>query len=140
MLSIQIAEHEHRDLPSKSKPKPHRMQFSMGNEIIVEALLRPIPSQKKILSWIDDAVDDAMRKLPEGKLGRTEVDSELELLKKSIEELWMDSKNLPKKWIETLEETLENLSLESLLDRYRKAGEWELQYRIDEEEVFIHAY
>ena len=52
----------------------------------------------------------------------------------------MDSKNLPKKWIETLEEKLENLSLESILDRYRKAEEWELQYRIDEEEVFIHAY
>tara|TARA_B110000008_G_scaffold274071_1_gene309294 strand:+ start:1027 stop:2376 length:1350 start_codon:yes stop_codon:yes gene_type:complete len=140
MLSIQIAEHEHRDLPSKSKPKPHRVQFSMGNEIVVEALLRPIPSQKKILSWIDDAVDDAMRKLPEGKLGRVGVDSEVEHLKQSIEELWMDSKNLPKKWIETLEGTLENLSLKSILDRYREVGEWELQYRIDEEEVFIHAY
>jgi hypothetical protein len=140
MLSIQIAEHEHRDLPSKSEPEPHRVQFSMGNEIVVETLLRPIPSQKKIVSWIDDAVDDAMRKLPEGKLGRVGVDSEVELLKQSIQELWMDSKNLPKKWIENLEETLENLSLESILDRYRKAGEWELQYRIDEKEVFIHAY
>jgi len=52
----------------------------------------------------------------------------------------MDSENLPKKWVETLEVTLENLSLDSTLERYRKTGEWELQYRIDEAEVFIHAY
>jgi len=112
----------------------------MGSDIEVEALVRPIPSQKKIVSWIDDAVDDAMRKLPDGALGRIGVDSEVELLKHSIEELWMDSENLPKKWIETLESTLTNLSLDSTLERYRKTGEWELQYRIDEAEVFIHAY
>ena len=140
MLSIEVSEHEHRDLPSKSKPKPHRVQFSMGSDIEVEALLRPIPSQKKIVSWIDDAVDDAMRKLPDGALGRIGVDSEVELLKQSIEESWMDSENLPNKWVETLEMTLENLSLDSTLERYRKTGEWELQYRIDEAEVFIHAY
>ena len=112
----------------------------MGSDIEVEALLRPIPNQKKIISWIDDAVDDAMRKLPDGALGRIGVDSEVKLLKQSIEELWMDSENLPKKWIETLEVALENLSLDSTLERYRKTGEWELQYRIDEAEVFIHAY
>ena len=140
MLSLEVSEHEHRDLPSKSKPKPHRVQFSMGRDIEVEALLRPIPTQKQITSWIDDAVDDAMRKLPDGGLGRIGVDSEVKLLKQSIEELWMDSENLPKKWIETLEVALENLSLDSTLERYRKTGEWELQYRIDEAEVFIHAY
>jgi hypothetical protein len=52
----------------------------------------------------------------------------------------MDSENLPKKWIETLEKSLEALSLDATLERYRKTGEWELQYRIDEAEVFIHAY
>ena len=140
LLSLEVSEHEHRDLPSKSKPEPHHVQFSMGSDIEVEALLRPIPSQKKIVSWIDDAVDDAMRKLPDGALGRIGVDSEVELLKQSIEELWMDSENLPKKWVQTLEVTLENLSLDSTLERYRKTGEWELQYRIDEAEVFIHAY
>ena len=140
MLSLEVSEHEHRDLPSKSKPKPHRVQFSMGSDIEVEALLRPIPTWKQITSWIDDAVDDAMRKLPDGALGRIGVDSEVKLLKQSIEELWMDSENLPKKWIETLEVALENLSLDSTLERYRKTGEWELQYRIDEAEVFIHAY
>ena len=140
MLSLEVSEHEHRDLPSKSKPEPHLVQFSMGSDIEVEALMRPIPSQKKIVSWIDDAVDDAMRKLPDGALGRIGVDSEVELLKQSIEELWMDSENLPKKWVQTLEVTLENLSLDSTLERYRKTGEWELQYRIDEAEVFIHAY
>jgi len=140
MLSIEVSDHEHRDLPSKSSPEPHRVQFSMGEDIEVDALLRPIPTQKKIKSWIDDAVDDAMRKLPAGALGRIGVDSEVELLKHSIEELWMDTENLPNKWVETLESTLANLSLDSTLERYRMTGEWALQYRIDEAEVFIHAY
>ena len=140
MLSIEVSDHEHRDLPSKSRPKPHRVQFSMGDDIEVEALLRPIPTQNKITSWIDDAIDDAMRKLPDGALGRGGVVSEMTLLKNSIEELWMDSENLPKKWIETLEKSLAALSLDATLERYRKTGEWELQYRIDEAEVFIHAY
>ena len=140
MLSIEVSEHEHRDLPSKSKPQPHRVQFPMGSNIEVEALLRPIPEQKKIISWIDDAMDDAMRKLPDGALGRVGVDSEVEILKQSIEELWMDPENLPNKWAETLERTLKGLSLDSILERYRKTGEWELQYRIDEAEVFFHAY
>jgi len=140
MLSIEISGHEHRDLPSKSRPKPHRVQFTLGDNVEVEALLRPIPTQKKIMSWIDDAVDDAMRKLPDGALGRAGVASEVALLKNSIEELWMDSENLSKKWIETLEGSLETLSLDATLERYRKTGEWELQYRIDEGEVFIHAY
>jgi hypothetical protein len=112
----------------------------MGDNVEVEALLRPIPTQKKITSWIDDAVDDAMRKLPDGALGRTGVASEVALLKNSIEELWMDSENLPKKWVETLKTSLADLSLDTTLERYRKTGEWELQYRIDEAEVFIHAY
>jgi hypothetical protein len=140
MLSIEVSDHEHRDLPSKSSPEPHRVQFSMGEDIEVDALLRPIPTQKKIKSWIDDAVDDAMYKLPAGALGRIGVDSEVELLKHSIEELWMDTENLPNKWVETLESTLANLSLDSTLERYRMTGEWALQYRIDEAEVFIHAY
>jgi len=140
MLSIEVSDHEHRDLPSKSSPEPHRVQFSMGEDIEVDALLRPIPTQKKIKSWIDDAVDDAMRKLPAGALGRIGVDSEVELLKHSIEELWMDTENLPNKWVETLESTLANLSLDSTLERYRMTREWALQYRIDEAEVFIHAY
>ena len=140
MLSIEVSGHEHRDLPSKSRPTPHRVQFTMGNNVEVEALLRPIPTQKQITSWIDDAVDDAMRKLPDGALGRAGVASEVTLLKNSIDELWMDSENLPKKWIETLEKSLEALSLDATLERYRKTGEWELQYRIDEAEVFIHAY
>ena len=140
MLSIEVSGHEHRDLPSKSRPKPHRVKFSMGGHVEVEALLRPIPTQKKITSWIDDAIDDAMRKLPDGALGRAGVVSEMTLLKNSIQELWMDSENLPKKWIETLEKSLAALSLDATLERYRKTGEWELQYRIDEAEVFIHAY
>jgi hypothetical protein len=140
MLSIFVSDHEYRDLPSKSSPKPHRVQFTMGNDVEVEALLRPMPTRKKIPSWIEDAVDDAMRKLPNGALGRAGVISEVALLKTSIEELWLDSENLPKKWIETLENSLEDLSLDATLERYRKTGEWELQYRIDEAEVFIHAY
>ena len=140
MLSIEVSEHDYRDLPSKSKPKPHRVLFSMGGDIEVEALLRPIPSQKKIASWINDAIDDAMRKLPNGALGRAGVSSEVAELKNSTEELWMDSKNLPVKWIETLEKSLEEISLDTILERYRMTGEWELQYRIDEAEVFIHAY
>jgi len=140
MLSFEVSEHERRDLPGKSSPKPHRVKFSIGDEVEVEALLRPIPVQKNISSWIDDAVDDAMRKLPDGALGRAGVASEVTLIKNSIEELWMDSENLPKKWIENLEKSLAALSLDSTLERYRKTGEWELQYRIDEAEVFIHAY
>jgi len=140
MLSIEVSDHEHRDLPSSSRPKPHCVKFSMENDAEVEALLRPIPTQEKITSWIDDAIDDAMRKLPDGALGRTEVTSEVTILKDSIEELWMDFENLPKKWIETLEKSLEELSLDATLERYRKTGEWELQYRIDEAEVFLHAY
>jgi len=139
MLSLEVSDHEHRDLPSKPRPKPHRIQFPMGNDVVVEALLRPIPYQKKIPSWIDDAIDEAMRKLPDGALGRAGVSSEVNLLKNSIEELWMDSENLPKKWIETLEKSLAALSLDATLERYRKTGEWELQYRIDEAEVFILA-
>ena len=140
MLSIFVSDHEYRDLPSKSRPKPHRVQFTMGNDVEVEALLRPIPTQKKISFWVEDAVDVAMRKLPDGALGRVGVISEVALLKDSIEELWMDPENLPKKWIETLENSLDDLSLDATLERYRKTGEWELQYRIDEAEVFIHAY
>ena len=78
----------------------------MGDDVVVEALLRPIPTLKKIPSWIDDSIDEAMRKLPDGALGRAGVSSEVNLLKHSIEELWMDSENLPKKWIETLERIL----------------------------------
>jgi hypothetical protein len=140
ILSIEVSGHEHRDLPSRSKPKPHRVQFSMGDYVEVEALLRPIPNQKNISSWIDDAIDDAMRKLPDGALGRAGVSSEVAQLKNSVEELWMDSNNLPRKWVETLEESLDVLSLDAILERYRQTGEWELQYRIDEAEVFIHAY
>ena len=55
----------------------------MGDDIEVEALLRPIPTQNKITSWIDDAIDDAMRKLPDGALGRAGVASEVTLLKNS---------------------------------------------------------
>ena len=139
MLTIEVSEHDYRDLPSKSAPKPHRVLFSIGGDIEVESLLRPIPSQKKIDSWINDAIDDAMRKLPDGALGRVGVSSEVAALKNSIENLWLDSNNLPIKWIETLEKSLEAISLDTILDRYRKTGEWELQYRIDEAEVFIHA-
>ncbi|MAR93562.1 MAG: hypothetical protein CMA45_00580 [Euryarchaeota archaeon] len=140
MLSIEVSEHDYRDLPSKSAPKPHRVLFSIGGDIEVESLLRPIPSQKKIASWINDAIDDAMRKLPDGALGRAGVSSEVAELKNSTENLWIDSKNLPVKWIETLEKSLEAISLDAILERFRKTGEWELQYRIDEAEVFIHAY
>ena len=111
ILSTEVSDHEHRDLPSRSKPKPHRVQFSMGDYVEVEALLRPIPTLKKIPSWIDDSIDEAMRKLPDGALGRAGVSSEVNLLKNSIEELWMDSENLPKKWIETLEKSLEHCLL-----------------------------
>ena len=112
----------------------------MGNDVEVEALLRPIPNEKNILSWIEDAIDSAMRKLPDGALGRAGVSSEVAQLKNAIEELWLDSKNLPKQWILSLEKSLEAASLDAILERYRKTGEWELQYRIDEAEVFIHAY
>ena len=94
MLSIEVSEHDYRDLPSKSAPKPHRVLFSIGGDIEVESLLRPIPSQKKIASWINDAIDDAMRKLPDGALGRAGVSSEVAELKNSTENLWIDSKNL----------------------------------------------
>jgi len=140
ILSIEVFDHEYRDLPSKTRPTPHRVKFSIGGGAEVEALLRPLPMQEKIVSWINDAVDDAMRKLPDGALGRIGVDLEVKLLKHSIEELWIDIENLPKKWLETLESALANLSLDSTLERYRKTGEWELQYRIDEAEVFIHSY
>ena len=38
MLSTEVSEHDYRDLPSKSAPKPHRVLFSMGGDIEVEAL------------------------------------------------------------------------------------------------------
>ena len=44
-----------------------------------------------------------------------------------------------KTWYNTLIKNLEATNLDSVLTRYRDEGEWELQYRIDEREVFQNA-
>ena len=140
LLSIEVSNHDHRDLPSNPPPKPHSAVFDLGDEEQLEALVRPIPVQNKIKSWIEDAIDAAMRKLPDGSLGRSGVEAELLHLRNATAELWLDEENLPKKWIEGLQTQLESMNLDTVLERYRLAGEWELQYRIDEAEVFVHAY
>ena len=88
---------------------------------------------------MDDAIDAAMRKLPDGSLGRSEVERELLHLRNATSEIWLDEDNLPPKWITELKLQLESINLDMILQRYRQIGEWELQYRVDESEVFIHA-
>jgi len=139
LLSVEVSNHSDRDLPNRSPPEPHRGLFNIGDEERLEALVRPIPVQKNIKSWIEDAIDAAMRKLPDGSLGRSGVEEELIHLRNATIELWLDEENLPQKWIAGLQSQLESMNLDMVLQRYRSIGEWELQYRIDEAEVFIHA-
>jgi hypothetical protein len=139
ILSVEVSNHSDRDLPNRSPPEPHRGLFNIGDEERLEALVRPIPVQKNIKSWIEDAIDAAMRKLPDGSLGRSGVEEELIHLRNATIELWLDEENLPQKWIAGLQSQLESMNLDMVLQRYRSIGEWELQYRIDEAEVFIHA-
>ena len=47
-------------------------------------------------------IDAQMRKLPDGSLGRPEVDQVVESLRKSATELWSDPDNQTKKWHGTL--------------------------------------
>jgi hypothetical protein len=84
-------------------------------------------------------IDAQMRKLPDGSLGRSEVDQVVESLRESATELWSDPDNQTKTWHNTLIKNLEATNLDSVLTRYRDEGEWELQYRIDERRVFQNA-
>ncbi|MAN22543.1 MAG: hypothetical protein CL985_05360 [Euryarchaeota archaeon] len=139
MISVEVEKHEHRDLPGLTQPKPHRVRIPLKDMSEVEALVRPIPAEKKIAEWCDDMVDTQMRKLPEGSLGRPEVNDLVHSLRTSAMALWSDSHNQTKSWHNTLMANLESINLESILARYRNMGEWELQYRIDEQEVFQNA-
>ena len=139
ILSAHYPNHFDRDLPNKSLPKPHNVSINLGNETVLQALVRPIPTLKKIKTWVDDAIDAAMRKLPDGSLGRSEVERELLHLRNATSEIWLDEDNLSPKWITELKLQLESINLDMILQRYRQIGEWELQYRVDESEVFIHA-
>ena len=139
MISIEVDSHEHRDLPDTTQPKPHRISISLSGESEVEVLVRPLPTQKKIAEWCNDMVDAQMRKLPEGSLGRPEVDEVVNSLRDSAVALWSDPDNQTKAWHNTLMANIDSMDLDSVLARYRKEGEWELQYRIDEKEVFQNA-
>ena len=139
MISIEVDSHEHRDLPDTTQPKPHRIRISLSGESEVEVLVRPLPTQKKIAEWCNDMVDAQMRKLPEGSLGRPEVDEVVNSLRASAVALWSDSDNQTKAWHNALMANIDSVALDSILARYRKEGEWELQYRIDEKEVFQNA-
>jgi len=139
MISIEVESHEHRDLPDTTLPKPHRIRISLSGESEVEVLVRPLPTQKKIAEWCNDMVDAQMRKLPEGSLGRPEVDEVVNSLRASAVALWSDPDNQTKAWHNALMANIDSVALDSVLARYRKEGEWELQYRIDEKEVFKNA-
>ena len=139
MISIEVDSHDHRDLPDIAQPKPHRVRISLSGESEVEVLVRPLPTQKKIAEWCNEMVDTQMRKLPEGSLGRPEVDEVVKSLRASAVALWSDPDNQTKSWHSALMANIDSLSLDSVLARYRKEGEWELQYRIDEKEVFQNA-
>ena len=136
MISVEVDTHEHRDLPDLTQPKPHRVRIPLKDMSEVEALVRPIPTEKRITEWCDDMVDAQMRKLPEGSLGRPEVNDLVDSLRTSAMALWSDSYNQTKSWHNALMTNLESINLDSILARYRNMGEWELQYRIDEKEVF----
>ena len=120
-------------------PEPHRISIPLDGETQIEALVRPLPTQKNIANWCKDMIDAQMRKLPDGSLGRFEVDQVVESLRKSATELWSDPDNQTQTWHNTLIKNLEATNLDSVLTRYRDEGEWELQYRIDEREVFQNA-
>ena len=138
-ISIEVDSHEHRDLPEITQPKPHRVRIPLSGEAEVEALVRPLPAQKKIAEWCNDMVDAQMRKLPQGSLGRPEVDEVVNSLRASALALWSDPDNQTKAWHNALMANIDSVDLDSVLARYRKEGEWELQYRIDEKEVFQNA-
>ena len=139
MISIEVESHEHRDLPSITHPKPHRIRIPLSDMSEVEALVRLIPTEKKIAEWCNDMVDNQMRKLPEGSLGRPQVNDLVDSLRTSAIALWSDPANQTKSWHKALIANLDSLNLDSVLDRYRNEGEWELQYRLDEQEVFQNA-
>ena len=139
LIGIEVDSHEYRDLPDITLPEPHRISIPLDGEARIEALLRPLPTQENIANWCKDMIDAQMRKLPDGSLGRSEVDQVVESLRKSATELWSDPDNQTKKWHNALIKNLEATNLDSVLARYRDEGEWELQYRIDEREVFQNA-
>jgi len=139
MISVEVDSHEHRDLPDNTPPEPHRVRIPLSDMSEVEALVRPVPTEKKITEWCNDMVDAKMRKLPEGSLGRPEVNDLVDSLRASAVALWADSKNQTKSWHNALMANLDSIDLDSILARYRNMGEWELQYRIDEQEVFQNA-
>ena len=139
LIGIEVDSHEYRDLPDITLPEPHRISIPLDGEAQIEALVRPLPTQKNIANWCKDMIDAQMRKLPDGSLGRSEVDHVIESLRKSATELWSDPDNQAQKWHNTLIKNLEATNLDSVLTRYRDEGEWELQYRVDEREVFQNA-
>ena len=139
MISIEIDSHEHRDLPGKTQPEPRQIRITIDGDSEIEALVRPLPTQKKISEWCKDMVDAQMSKLPDGSLGRSEVEKVIKALRNSAEELWSDPDNQTKTWNNELMKNLESVDFDSVLSRYRNEGEWELQYRIDEKEVFQSA-
>lgn len=138
-ISIEVDSYEHRDLPNITQPKPHRVRVPLSGESEIEVLVRPLPTQKMIGEWCNGMVDVQMRKLPEGSLGRLEVDNIVNSLRPSAVALWSDPDNQTKSWHNALMANLESVDLDSVLARYRNEGEWELQYRIDEREVFYNA-
>jgi hypothetical protein len=139
LIGIEVDSHEYRDLPDITLPEPHRISIPLDGETQIEALVRPLPTQKNIANWCKDMIDAQMRKLPDGSLGRSEVDQVVESLRESATELWSDPDNQTKTWHNTLIKNLEATNLDSVLTRYRDEGEWELQYRIDERRVFQNA-
>jgi hypothetical protein len=139
LIGIEVDSHEYRDLPDITQPDPHRISIPLDGETQIEALVRPLPTQKNIANWCKDMIDAQMRKLPDGSLGRSEVDQVVESLRESATELWSDPDNQTQTWHNTLNKNLEATNLDSVLTRYRDEGEWELQYRIDEREVFQNA-
>ena len=139
MISVEVDSHEHRDLPDITQPKPHRIRIPLDEMSEVEALVRPIPAQKMIAEWCNDMVDAQMRKLPEGSLGRPEVNEVVNSLRDSALATWSDPENQTKSWHKALMANLNLVDLDYVLARYRKEGEWELQYRLDEKKVFKNA-
>jgi hypothetical protein len=139
LIAIEVDEHEYRDLPDTTLPEPHRIRIQLAGKAEIEALVRPLPTQKNIANWCEDMIDVQMRKLPDGSLGRAEVDQLVETLRTSATELWSDPNNQTQTWHNALIKNLQATTLDSVLTRYRDEGEWELQYRIDEREVFQNA-
>ena len=138
MISIEVDSHEHRDLPDITR-KPHRVRISLSGESEVEALVRPLPTQKKIAEWCNDMVDAQMESYPKGHIDDLKSMRSSIHFRASAVALWSDPDNQTKAWHNALLANIESVDLDSVLARYRREGEWELQYRIDEKEVFQNA-